>query len=606
MTKPDAADLDAANSDRAISGAGLRNQALRFVRDFAAYAGTDGAWAAALAIAGAAFESVGLVLLVPLLSIVTDNGGMPGWIHKSAIAVLDMTGAQTRTAQLSVLLGAFAALIVVRAVVTARRDTTLSRLQIGFIEQVRRGLAQKLAAAPWPIVSRLQHARITHLLSGDIQRIASAALLIVQLSTALVLMVFQIGIAFLLGPALAGLALALIAIGAFASFVILGRAHSIGTRLSRSNVALMHEMTQFLGGLKLAAGQNRQVDFVNEFEASLAAVKRQQIAYVRQQNGNRRAATIVSGLTGAMIAFVGLTVLNTPPPVLIAMLLVFARISGPLLQISQSLQQIAHMLPAYAEVCQLEADLAAAPDVLPLRSTAAIPPRAITPGAIVFRDVSYRYDDVRRPGGAIVDLNLTIEPESLVGVTGPSGAGKTTFADLLIGLLEPQSGDVTINGLALRGSTAAAWRDHVSYVVQDPYLFRDTIRRNLLWANPQSSEAEIWDALAIAEADALVAGMPNGLDTVLGERGTLVSGGERQRLCLARAVLRRPWLFVLDEATSAIDVATERKILRRIVDLKPRPTVVIIAHRDESLADCGRILRFDNGSCVAGAPALVN
>jgi ATP-binding cassette subfamily C protein len=601
MTKPDAAVPDTAISSAAILDSGFQKQARRFLGDFAAFAGMEGVRGAALAIAGAVFESVGLVLLVPLLSIVTASGGTPGWIHRAALRILGITGAQSRIAQLSVLLGAFAALIVVRAIVTARRDTTLSRLQIGFVEQVRRGIAQKLAAAPWPVVSRLQHARVTNLLSGDIQRVGSAALFAVQLSTALVLIVFQTAIAFVLGPALAGAALALIAIGALASFVMIGRAHGIGTQLSRTNVALMHETAQFLGGLKLAAGQNRQADFVNEFEASLAAVKRQQLAFIRQQNVSRRTATIVSGLTGAMIAFVGLTVLDTPPPVLIAMLLVFARISGPVLQVSQSLQQFAHMLPAYAEVRQLGLDLAAAP-IAQLGDGAA----TITPGAIVFRDVSYRYDEARQSAGAIVDLNLAIEPGNFVGVTGPSGAGKTTFADLLIGLLEPQSGDIAINGTPMRGPAAAAWRDHISYVVQDPYLFRDTIRRNLLWANPRSSEAEIWDALAIAEADALVAGMPDGLDTVLGERGTLISGGERQRLCLARAVLRRPWLFVLDEATSAIDVATERKILTRISAIAPRPTVVIIAHRDESLANCERVYRFENGRCLLATPALAN
>ena len=98
--------------------------------------------------------------------------------------------------------------------------------------------------------------------------------------------------------------------------------------------------------------------------------------------------------------------------------------------------------------------------------------------------------------------------------------------------------------------------------------------------------------------------MQAGLDTVLGERGTLVSGGERQRLCLARAVLRRPWLFVLDEATSAIDVAAEHKILERILGLKPRPTIIMIAHRDESLSCCDRVLRFQPGRQVADEPAL--
>jgi ATP-binding cassette subfamily C protein len=191
-------------------------------------------------------------------------------------------------------------------------------------------------------------------------------------------------------------------------------------------------------------------------------------------------------------------------------------------------------------------------------------------------------------------------------VSGPTGAGKTTFADLLIGLLEPQSGEVAVGGTPLRGAAAVSWRDHVSYVAQDPYLFRDTIRRNLLWASRQASDSALWEALAIAGAADLVAGMEFGLDTVVGERGTLVSGGERQRLCLARAVLRRPWLFVLDEATSAIDVPAERKILNAIVGLQPRPTIVMIAHRDESLSFCDRIVRLQNGRIVEPAPAVRN
>jgi len=188
-------------------------------------------------------------------------------------------------------------------------------------------------------------------------------------------------------------------------------------------------------------------------------------------------------------------------------------------------------------------------------------------------------------------------------VSGPTGAGKTTLVDLLIGLLPPDSGEITVSGTPLRGTTAVQWRDHVSYVVQDPYLFRDTIRRNLLWANPQASEAELWQALAIAGADRLVSHMKSGLDTLLGERGTLISGGEHQRLCLARALLRRPWLLVLDEATSAIDVPGERQILKGILGLKPRPTIVMIAHRDESLSSCDRIIRIENGRIVADPPA---
>jgi len=152
-----------------------------------------------------------------------------------------------------------------------------------------------------------------------------------------------------------------------------------------------------------------------------------------------------------------------------------------------------------------------------------------------------------------------------------------------------------IGGKALDDDVLAQWRDRVSYVSQDPYLVHDTLRRNLFWACPQASERDIWEALHIAGADALVREMAQGLDTMVGERGTLVSGGERQRIALARAILRKPALLVLDEATSAIDISGERMIIERLTAFSPRPTIVMIAHRSESLERCDRVIRLVDG-----------
>jgi ABC-type multidrug transport system fused ATPase/permease subunit len=157
----------------------------------------------------------------------------------------------------------------------------------------------------------------------------------------------------------------------------------------------------------------------------------------------------------------------------------------------------------------------------------------------------------------------------------------------------------------LHGATLAAWRHAIAYVSQDAFLSHDTLRRNVCWMNPRASETDIWEALVCAGADALVRRMEAGLDTVVGERGTLVSGGERQRLALARAILRKPRVLVLDEATSAIDVAGEREIFARLRNLSPRPTIVVIAHRAESLALCDRQLRFEAGAVSVGLVARV-
>jgi ATP-binding cassette subfamily C protein len=303
------------------------------------------------------------------------------------------------------------------------------------------------------------------------------------------------------------------------------RAHDFGAKLSRMGIALMHETSQFLGGLKLAAGQNRQVNFVAEFTDSLDRLKREQLAYVGQENRNRLAASIIAGLVGVLIAFVGLVLFDVQAAVILTMLFIFSRISMPAMQMSQMLQQFAGTVPAHAEFLQL-ADLATQ-DVLDTR-----PVSAIEPDAIAFRDVSFHYDRASRAGAGIERLNLIIAPGTFLGVSGPTGAGKTTFADLLIGFLEPQSGEIAVGGTPLRGAAAISWRDRVSYVVQDPYLFRDSIRRNLSWANPRASDAEIWDALATAGVDDFVAGLPAGLDTVRGERGTLISAANASACAL--------------------------------------------------------------------------
>ena len=185
-------------------------------------------------------------------------------------------------------------------------------------------------------------------MSGDIHRVGAATHYMVQFAAALVIIGAQIVIAFLIAPLLAAVALFLIAAGAAIGFFMLLRAHDFGAKLSRMGITLMHETSQFLGGFKLAAGQNRQANFVAEFTDSLDQLRRERLAYIRQENRNRLAASVIAGLVGAIIAFVGLVLFDVQAAVVLAMLFIFSRISGPAMQMSQVLQQFAGTLSCFA------------------------------------------------------------------------------------------------------------------------------------------------------------------------------------------------------------------------------------------------------------------
>ncbi len=352
----------------------------------------------------------------------------------------------------------------------------------------------------------------------------------------------------------------------------------------RAGQALMASAAGFLAGLKTAAAQNEQAGFVAEFAGAQREIRERQLVFQRQQARGRLTFALVSAALGALVVLLGFGWLAVSPAVLITLVLVFARMSGPAMQIYQAGQNFVFALPSFESVRALEAELRAAPGA---GAAEPVPP---PPGPVALVAASYAH-----PGGrGVRGATLSIAPGDFVGIAGPSGAGKTTLADLVAGLLVPQSGEVRVGGAALDPGLRAGWARSIAYVSQDGLLFHDTIRRNLSWGNAVD-EAAIAEALALAGADTLVARLELGLETVVGERGALLSGGERQRIALARALLRRPRLLVLDEAANAIDAAGEAALLDRLRALDPRPTILMISHREDSLKWCDRVLRVEEG-----------
>jgi len=225
--------------------------------------------------------------------------------------------------------------------------------------------------------------------------------------------------------------------------------------------------------------------------------------------------------------------------------------------------------------------------------------------SIVFEKVSFKYPTSNVQ--ALIDIDLTFESGTSIGVIGKSGAGKSTLIDLLLGLLFPTSGHIYVGGRSI--SKAIEERQLVvGYVPQMVYFTEGTIKENIAFGIDEENIEEelIWEVVHLSELGGLVSILPNGLDTPMGELGKLVSGGERQRIGIARALYRRPNLLVLDEATSSLDVQTEAAIVQTISNFNGKITTVTIAHRLSTIEHCQKIVVIENGKVVrVGEPAEV-
>ncbi len=323
------------------------------------------------------------------------------------------------------------------------------------------------------------------------------------------------------------------------------------------------------------------------------------------------ALTLVASLATAMVyGFGGLMAVGGTLTVgtLIALTALLARLYGPLTAISNVRVDIMTALVSFErvfEVLDLQPLVAESPDARP------VPPG---PVRVDVDNVAFSYpsaDEVslaslestatgdRRGSGPVLrSVSFTVEPGALVALVGPSGAGKTTITALVARLYDPTSGAIRINGVDLRAVSTESLHDAVGVVTQDAHLFHDTIRANLAYAAPAATEDDMVAALRSAQVWSLVESLPAGLDTVVGDRGHRLSGGEKQRLAIARLLLKGPGLIVLDEATAHLDSESEQALQRALDEALRDRTALVIAHRLSTVRHADLILVVDEGRIV--------
>jgi ATP-binding cassette subfamily B protein len=255
---------------------------------------------------------------------------------------------------------------------------------------------------------------------------------------------------------------------------------------------------------------------------------------------------------------------------------------GQLMSIGIDIQTSLAMFDRVFEYLDLEIDLAERPDARVLSGVR---------GDVSFDDVWFRYGDSWTLRGVTID----VPAGSRLGVVGETGSGKTTLGYLVARLYDVEEGAVRIDGVDVRDATFESLAATVGVVSQETYLFHASIRENLRFARPEASDIEIEDAARAAQIHELIASLPDGYDTQVGERGYRFSGGEKQRIAIARTILRNPPVLVLDEATSALDTETERAVQLALDRLSEGRTTIAIAHRLSTIRDADQIVVLDGG-----------
>jgi ATP-binding cassette, subfamily C, bacterial len=539
-----------------------------------------------LMIASGLLEGIGLLLLIPLLSLAgytvisSDQLGYIGrWIHRYPWHVT-----------LPELLLVYVLIIAVLAKLQSTQQSMSGAFREAFIRSWRNRLYCSLSYANWMFTLRHKKAVMENLLTTEVQRIGAVTHLFLRMLSTLVLLAVYLTLSLYLSWPMTLIAFAA-GLSLVACLLIQNKkAKHTGYHACNHRQAMFSTMSEHFSGMKIAKSHGNDQCHASAFCELSRKVEKVQTGFFRIQAKTSMLFKIGSAIVFSVIFYCATVWFKMPMATLLLLLVVFSRILPKISTLQQMYQQMLNMLPAFSAVLGMYEKSQEAKEP----GAHVVSQRCALKTALQLKQVDFAYDQKT----ALKAIDLTIRANQTLAIVGHSGAGKSTLADILIGLFVPDAGEMCVDGETVVGEHLQAWRQSIGYVTQETFLFHDTVLANLRWAKPDASEAEIQAVLKMAAADQFVQGLPEGLNTVIGDRGVRLSGGERQRLALARALLREPALLVLDEATNALDTVSEARIQEALIALRGKMTIVIIAHRLSTVRHADNIIVMERGCIV--------
>ncbi len=529
-------------------------------------------------------EGLGLATMLPMVTLATQ----PGEVDATPVGrtITDILG----TVGLGASMGTLVTLVVIALVLKAGL-TLVAMRYVGYATaevaaNLRRQLVASLIRVRWRFFVHQPMGRIANAMSNDATRAAQAYLLVAELLTqgvqALIMSVVALFVSWKL--ALTAYAIGLAMSAALQFLVKMSR--KAGWRQTQRTKDLLVFLNDTLINIKPVKAMARQEAFANLLSDRIDKLRQA----LRRQVISREALTAVQDALLAIILGVGfvLTVLvwGIPLAEVLVTGVVLNRLISSISKIQRAYLKAVQFESAFTAARELIAEADAAPEIN--RGTRE---PSLQRGIEVQR-VSFAHDDVP----VLRDVSLSIPANSLVVLAGPSGSGKTTIIDLVLGLYRPDGGEVLVDGVPLGEIDIQRWRTMIGYVPQELLLFNDSVEANVTLGDSRLGEAEVRAALETAGAWDFVSRLPGGVGESVGEKGAKLSGGQRQRVAMARALVTRPRLLILDEVTSALDPETAHQLAAEIKGLIRSATVVVVSHRPEFMGIADRIYRVEGGT----------
>lgn len=552
----------------------------------------------AMMIIGAMFETVGLALVMPFISLVMDSSE----IHKNPLLEWIYNVLNIKSTNDFIILAGITLIAVY--IIKNVYIFFMYSIQYRFASNNKLKMSSRLLSIylnkPYSFYLEKNSAEIIRNVNVDVSNVFTLLSTTLQFATELVTTVGMILVLLAVDTKMTIFIVLLLSVAVVIMKCIFAPIQRLtGVRVRESDARMIQWLNQSVHGIKDVKITESEKYFLNQYQSSgkVSAEATRKFNVVNTIPQLFLETVFIVGII-SYILFVLAHGENTN--VLIPRIAAFALAAVRLLPIANRINRylgtITNLTPSlevvyqemYTEHNKVVAD----------RKRSELKSREPLKDAIELNNVSFCYQNSDK---MILDnASIKISVGETVGIIGPSGSGKTTLIDILLGLLKPTEGIVTADGKDIQ-SDMQGWLNRIGYVSQSLYLTEGSIKQNIAFGVPEGEvdDGRVWQVIEMARLDSFINELPNGVDTQIGEFGTRLSGGQKQRICIARALYYEPEILVMDEATSALDIETEHDVMESIENLSDKMTIIIIAHRLQTIEKCKKVYRVKNGKIIS-------